>query len=497
VIAIINDQVLTEDGESMLLDQLVRRLPNMDSTLFAATNGADLLAYLDNMFAVPYPTVWQWRTTDISREIPASNPKIKYVRSVTVAVQFFGFREIGEKSQYHRLIDPVTMYGKDLLTGSESRIVQLLNWAVALRDWCSQNGLEVRPTTGGISAQLLTDPRFYPEARRKVPAATNEQVRGHLPGNHYYLDVEPSPEREYNAHYIDQHRAHHYHAKLIHFPHANHLYAYGNFHNVESGYYRNQPSPQFMGLYCLDLQLPEDAVAFSWLINEDLDDIAAGKLACRYLYTNELTHVLDMGYKILGIRAAWGSTHRDTGLNNLAAWACDQLDKHNDPVWLKPLLLSAYGCLACRGDHAETVFRIAKSGEEKTFATGKRRLTGLSTKRPHKLEPKIVNVLHRGMIEAATRSESIGLAQHLTLHGQRVIQIYADGVIAEASDDLPLPLLPEPWEVKHNLTHYQPLSRQALLSDQITRLPGIGHADLRAYNERRTIEHVIPQANTN
>jgi len=458
----------------------------MPSTLFAAQNGADLLSYLDNIFAVPYSSIWQWRTSDVSREMPSTNAKVKCIRKVTVAVQYFGFKNTDKRSGsvYHRLIDPVTMYGKpltDLIPGNKSKLVLLLEWAVTLRDWCIANDLEVKPTTGGISAQLLTDPRFYDKPRRKVPAATNDRAREHLPGNHYVLTVTPSPEHEYRVTYIDQRRAHHYHAQLVHFPHANHLYAFGNFHNLE-GYYREQPSSRFMGLYCLDLQAPSQGDYFSWL-----DD---RQLTRQFIYTNELTHLLDMGYKVVGIRAAWGSTHRDTGLNKLAAWACTQLDEYDNAQWLKPILLSAYGCLACRADHAEAVFRLAKKGTERTIATGRRRLTGIATKRPQKLEPGIVNVIQRGMIEAATRSESIGLAQHLACHSQNVLQIYADAVIIETDDDRSLPLLPEPWEVKQTLNHYQPLSKQAFIADGMSRLPGVSHIELKAYNARRTIEHV-------
>jgi len=483
VVAVVKDTVLTEDGESMLLDQLVRRLPPMQRTLFAATNGADLLAYLDNIFAIPYPTTWQWRTSDISRDVPSVGTV--RVRSVTVAVQWFGFRGNGHKGGiFHRLIDPVTMYRKsmsEIMAGDhKSKLAWLLKWAVTLRDWCIDNRLQISPTTGGIGAQLLTDPRFYPEARRKVPRQTNDRARDTLPGNHYCLEVIPSPEREYRVTYIDQHRAHHYHARLLKFPHANHLYALGNFHNLDK-FYREQPSPMFMGLYCLDLLAPRFGKHYSWLKGN-------GILERQFVYTNELPHLLDMGYLILGVRAAWGSTHRDSGLNRLAAWACDQLDRHDNAPWLKPVLLSAYGCLACKGDHAQTVFRLARRGEETTIATGKRRLTGIAVKRK-KLEPGITNVIHRGMIEAATRSESIGMAQHLILRGQRILQIYADAVLVEADDDRPLPLLPEPWEVKQTLNHYQPLSKQAFIADGMSRLPGVSHRDLLAYAERRTIGH--------
>jgi hypothetical protein len=343
-----------------------------------------------------------------------------------------------------------------------------------LRDFCAENNLEIRPTMGGISSQFLTDPRFYPNARRKVPAQTNDRAREHLPGNHYKLNVYPSPNRDYRALYIDQHRAHHYHAKLTHFPHADHLYAYGYFRNL-SRCYRDTVSPRFMGLYCLDLLAPSRGRHYSWLG-------MAREIKAAFVYTSELTHLLDMGYKVTGVRAAWGSHHQDTGLNKYAAWACEQLDRHADAPWLKPLLLSTYGTLACRPTYAEAVFKQAKRGTKTTMLTGRRSLTGTMVQRPQKLEPGIVNVIQRGMIEAATRSESIALAQYLEHKGQRILAIYADAVIIEQDDDRPLPLLFDPWEVKRTLNHYQPINTQAFTSDSMTRLPGVSQ-ELRQYRQ--------------
>jgi hypothetical protein len=461
----------------MTLDELTAQLPDMPRTLFATVGAADLLAHFDETFSVSHPAAWQWRVGDQQRRAYSTHPERKFRRAtrVTVAVYWFGFK--GSNPRYHRLIDPITMYGQrftKLWPGDEPEIVRLLHWAIALRDFCAENNLEVKPTLGGISAQLLTDPRFYPEPRRKVPAATNATVREQLPGNHYTLHVHPSPHRDYRATYIDQHRAHHYHAQHLRFPHADHLYAYGYFCNL-THYYREQPSPRFMGLYCLDLHAPRWGKAYSWL--------KRGDLTHQFVYTNELTHLLDMGYTVTGIRAAWGSHHRDAGLNKLAAWACEQLDQYHDARWLKPLLLATYGTLACRPTFAEAVFKQAKRGEEVLMLTGQRSLTGTMVKRPMKLEPGIANVLHRGMIEAATRSESVGFAQHLEHQHQRVLAIYADAVIIEADDDRPLSSLPDPWEVKRELNHYQPINLQAFISDGMTRLPGVSQ-EIRPYRQR-------------
>ena len=464
VAAIAGDEVLTEAGELLSLSELAEILPKWPSTIFATVGGADLLAILDDVYAQSHPAIWQWRIADNQRH---GTGRVRHARRVTLAVHFFGFKG-GKRypARFHKLIDPVTMYGHrptKILPGDEPEIVRLLRWAAGLRDWCAENNLEVKPTLGGISSQLLGDPRFYPDARRKVPAATNERARENLPGNHYHLSVTPSPGRSYNAYYLDQHRAHHYHARLLHFPHADHLYAYGHFRTL-GDYYREQPSPRFMGLMCLDLVAPVSGRHYSWL--------GRGRLTHQFVYSNEVTDLLDMGYRILGVRAAWGSTHRDTGLNRVADWCCDQLDQHIDARWLKPILLSTYGSLACRATDAEALFRLAKGGKEKLVLTGRRSLTGKLVHRPQKLEPGFVNVIQRGMIEAATRAESVSLARYLTHLGQRVLAIYADAVIVEVDDDRPLPPLFDPWQLKRELTHYQPENAQAYTSDQETKRPG-------------------------
>lgn len=468
VIAVVDDRVLTEDGETLLLDELVCRMPDLPSTLFAAAGAADLLAYFDNIFSMSHPAQWQWRVSEQKRRSYGRQLAQHRARSyrVTIAVHFFGFKNRSNK-HYHKLIDPITMYGKSLdkvYPGPESRLVRLLKWAITLRDFCAANNLDIRPTIGAISGQFLTDPRFYPNARRKVPAKTNARVREELPGNHYRLMVTASPDRTYTAIELDQHQAHHYHAQCTRFPHADHLYAFGCFHNL-SDCYTDHVNPNFLGLYCLDLKAPR-FFAHSWIKGH-------GKLERQFVYTNELPHLLDMGYGVLGVRAAWGSHHRDRGLNKFATWARTTLTEYDNPGWLKQLLLSTYGTLASRPTDAEAIFRLASGGEEITRPTGRRSLTGKAVHRKRKLEPGIANVLHRGMIEAATRTESIGMAQWLEHQGQRLLSIYADAVFIEDNENHSLPPIPEPWEVKRVHTHLRFYDVQAWESDQGRKMPGI------------------------
>lgn len=471
MIAVHGDEVLTEDGQIMTLTELIDNIPGREPTLFATVGGADLLARFSATFIIRYPACWQWRVSDHERLNFQSGTR--RTGRVTVAVHYFGFKN----ANFHKLIDPVTMHGQGLSRvwpTNDPPIVKVLRWAMAIQDFCMENDLNVKPTMGGISSQFLTDPRFYPNARRKVPSATNDVAREHLPGNHYFLNVRPSPIREYSAYYLDQHRAHHFQARHISFPDANHVYAYGHFKNLDR-FFRHSTSPHFYGLYCLDLEAP----ARGWFTYEWLN---RKNLTRQFIFSNELPHLYDQGYKVLGVRAAWGSHHRDGGLNKYASFATEQLDRYGDAPWLKPILLATYGTLACRRTYGAAVFRLVSRGEPTLLLTGAHTLNGRMTKRPFKLEPGIANVIQRGMIDAATRSESIGLSQWLTEQNQRVLSIYADAVMVEINEDRPLPSLPEPWRLKRELNHLRFINQQAFISDGMKRLPGVA-GELKEYRQ--------------
>ena len=483
VVAIHGSDTLDESGEVGSLDELIRRLPYQHPTLFTALGAAALLTKLNSIYLLRDPASWQWRVSVHERDLIRPDG-FKAATHVSTVVHYFGWKH----GNYHKLIDPISMYGHKLdkiWPGSVSpvqdenwqKLVKLLKWGITLRDFCSENNIDIRPTMGGISSQFLTDRRFYPRARRKVPTEINQRAREELPGNHYFLNVQPSSHENFTALYLDQHRAHHYHARTTLFPSADHLYAYGRFTDLGECT-QDKISPNFHGLYCLDLAPPIGVVPYSHL----------RELTKVFVFSNELQHLLDVGYKVVGVRAAWGSRMLDEGLNLYARWASEQLDRYHDAPWLKPLLLSAYGTLATRPRISEAIFRLAKAGETVSMTTGKRSLNGRLARATKKLEPGIANVLHRGMIEAATRSESIGLAQWLDYNGQRVLSIYADAVIVEQDDDKPLPVLPEPWRIKRELNHLQFINQQAFTSDGMTKLPGVSREAI-PYRQHRTPGH--------
>lgn len=462
IIVVARGRWINENGEPV-----PEYLPDMPSTLFVTIGAGDFVSQLDEVYAAAYPDSWQWHVSTQEKGIVQPGG-IRVAARVTTVVKQFGFKN----GNYHRIIDPVVMYGKkldDVWPGPGSLEARLMEWGQAIRDFCHENGMEVRPTIGSISGQFLTDRRFYANARRKVPRAINDRARENLPGNHYGLAVEPSPEREFTAWYVDQRRAHHYHAARTPLPDADNLYAHGRFTDLSlKGVSLGEIQDDFHGLYCVHMQVPENVHHRFWhWINPTAP--------YDFVFSNEIPLLLEMGYKINHVIAAWGSHDRDQGIARYANWADQQLDEHADAPWIKPLLLATYGTLATRPSWGEAVFRLAKRGQPATVYTGRRSLTGIQTHKPIKLEPGIANVIHRGMIEAATRAESIQLARTLADRGLRVLSIYADAVIVQQpkDDTRQLPPVPEPWRLKRTLNHLQFINQQAFISGEMTKLPGV------------------------
>lgn len=471
VIALYRDMAMSESGELISETVFLKNLPKMSSTLFIKLDAAGYIAELDAKFKRQYPGTWNCRFITKETSLMQPNGFYRPVREQVVC-HYFGWKTSGSGS-FHKILDPAIFLEKKLPNKDHEPYVRtLLDWGIALRDFCHENGIEVRATAGAVSGQFLTDPRFYPDARRKVPRATNDKIREVLPGNYYSLTPEPRPDREYTAHYLDQQRAHHYHAARIAFPNSNELYAYGRFVDVAACVFPDVWD-SFHGIYCLDLLVPETRKVPRW-IRDILDHHATEStpITKRYVYSNEIPALLDWGYRVVGVRAAWGSHKLDTGLNTYAVWASSQLEAHPHTPWLKRLFLATYGVLAITPRDSVSLYSRAKKGELATVRVGSTTFTGYRLQQRTKLEPRLANVLHRGMIEAACRIESIGYADYLENHGYNVLSIYSDAVIIEADESLPIPVQPDPWRMKRTLTHLRFLNTQAYMSAEEDKIPG-------------------------
>lgn len=460
---------------------------------------ADLsVAYADD-------AMWQYRVTPIKREYIGNDPTRARRKIHDTIVNYFGWkgssyktatgRKSNRKGHWHYPVDPTLFCNtpiRDLVGGVEP--LDLLAWGQDLREWCAANDLHASPTAGGLGGQLLRDPRWYPEPRRKVPRATNARARAALPGNYYRLLHKPH--EPVDAVYIDMSGAHHYAASTITFPCANHLYARGRFHTPDTtdtpvprerlwapaGSARYLHVVESHGL--LHIQLASPALKPDQFPPPYMETLGRRRA---WIFTNELPMITALGGEIEGIDAAWTSYSTDAGLNAYAAWAITETATMTPARkrWCKVVLLATYGNLAARARATEFAYRTANGGIPREYPAGPLVLPAQAHLSDTEREVPTVNVIHRGMIEAEQRQLTLGLARELSLRGQTVLSIYADAVIVKAG--VPLPLLPPPWRVDATLTRLRFATPTAFTSAERTKLPGIAREDADRW---RRIAHI-------
>lgn len=471
------------------------------ASIVIAPNAAHLLADLDVLYSDN--AMWQYRVTPVKRETYNPDPTRRRRRTADTIVNYFGWKgtsyESGKRSNrkghWHYPLDPNLFSAtpiRDLLGGTEP--MDLLHWGQDIREWCHTNNLHPSPTAGGLGGQLLRDPRWYPEARRKVPRATNARARQVLPGNYYkLLWPEHTP---VDATYVDMSASHHHAAARVVFPSSNQLFARGNFHTSDtddtpvsrnelwapSGTNRCNLLLRSYGLLYVQLNVPTlKAEQFPPPYMEH-----SGRRRA-WIYTNELPMIRKLGAEIEGIDAAWTSYECDTGLNEYAAWALSETATMSPQRkrWCKVVLLATYGNLAAKARTMEFAYRTANGGTPVEYPAGPHVISAVAHVGEMEREIPTVNVIHRGMIEAEQRTLSLDLARDLAERGHCVLSIYADAVIVKS--DRALPLLPPPWRVDAHLTRLRYFSATAFHSAERSKLPGIPKEDAERW---RRIAHI-------
>lgn len=493
--------LMERTGEVREIADLIANLRNEPPSLFVVSNMSWLLLAMHQEYE-QNPS-WQYRVTPVRREYHSFNGKVRgrRVRTNDTVVNYFGFRpQKKKKGHWHYALDPVVfarVRSGDLLEGDAPYLLRLLTWGQDVRAWCQAQELRITPTAGGLAGQLLRDPRFYPEARRKVPKATNSRARHALPGNHYQLMVRENS--THDALYLDMTSAHHNAAAEIAFPSANGLLARGAFKTTdptdttvpESDPWLTHKDPAYPavmrshGLLCLRLAVPKIAETRfppPWAATP------GRRLA--WIYSNELPLLDELGIVVEGVEAAWTSFATDPGLNRYAAFALGEIATMNErrKRWAKPTLLSTYGILAAKPKVQEFAYLRAEHGIRKKYPAGHGFLPVLVNASHHELEPQTANVIHRGMIEAETRKRCLDLARFLTGQGCTVLAIYADAVFVKASDQLPL--LPPPWSVKSTCTRLTFFNSTSFHSAEMTRLPGIPREGLERVRRLESIRRI-------
>lgn len=393
-------------------------------------------------------------------------------------VSFFGFRDEHGNTWYHYIVAPIRYTRaslNELIPGEQPEISKLYEWGQSLYNFAQRHELKLSGSAGGVAAQLLRDKKFYPADRRKVPVATNERAREALPGNHY--EMRGVIKRVYaSAIYYDQQNAHHWAAEKLDLPHADWLYARGYFHDKRE--WCTPGSPEFeytvrqeRGLLYARVWVPKhisNSYLPPWAGKGGFNDV--------YIYTNEIPLLESLGVEIRYLYAAWTSPTIDKGIRKYSQWAQKQIKENpQDKLWLKSMLLAAYGVLASKPRLYEFGYYRAK-GTPQSFNLGPHEIHIIRTSTKKKNQLPIANVIQRGMIEAETRKLSIELARQFEKEGHTVISIYADGVIVK-DDKQQFPLLPAPWRASHRLRFLAFTDTTSFESDLLTKMPGRKRVD--------------------
>ena len=494
IIAVGREGVWTEiHGEVFPREGLPHLLVTHPKSILAVENAPALLKWLNQVFEDN--DAWNWRVTPIERKVYRQHKRNRPTQTVDAVVNYFGFHYGRGKSNYHYPIDTLTFLPGAKGATVSNRLAELVPWAIDVREFCRENGLKIGSTSGGLAGQLLRDPRFFPTPRRKIPKATNARAREHLPGNHYELLV-PENTTHQNALYLDMKSAHHYAASKVTFPDPNRMYGRGHFRNpptevsgepwAKHGTMKFRNIMRTHGLLLLRVEIPNHFLQTKDVFLPPFLRKPGGS-ALVYVYSNELPMLEFFRVPVSGIEAAWTASTCSGDLNSYASWASAQASTM-DPkrkAWAKPTLLAAYGLLAARPRAREFGYRRANSGVPTTYMTAGGPLDVQALRTSRELESPVVNVILRGMIEAEVRKEVLNLATELKAHGAQVLALYADSVIV--SSDSPLPLLPEPWEVKTELTRLTFFNPVSFSADQMTKLPGIpqSHVDHVLSTRRR------------
>lgn len=475
-----------------------------DPARFAADNDGHIWIVDDPVWLLNTMVTAHGEHPDFNYQIVTSEDN-EPVRIVKSRITRFGFRCKHEKDTperdscpYRRRRAMHSVWTPHDLSPNPGKILtdyshaSLLELAIDIRAWCAEQNVPLPSTLAGIANALLRDPRFWPEARGRVPRRTNENVRKFLPGVYSELRA-TKHEYNRNAVALDQKTAYHRAAQEVPTPDPTSLFARGYFNCPDTA-----PlwAPKGTELYARTIGQPGIVyvqVNVQHLLKNQVRPPACnqpGQYRCG-LWTNEIPLCEQNGVQIEGIFAAWTANKADEGLPRYGAFAAREITSASEyrKRWLKPTLHALYGLLATRPRHVKIGYLRSASQRE-----GVARI-GFSHEFPVKqsdlgiIQPVTANVAALGVLQAEIRKRSLQLARVLLEAGAEVLHIHADGLHVNGD----LPLIPDEWKVEP-LSHLYYIDKQSWVSDEGDHLPGRDER-LRVETTRRLARLHPPRVN--
>lgn len=450
-----------------------------DPSVFVTLDSSYLLSVLDDALS-DLPPVTVTKRDGTVEYVPPWNYKLVRTgnreetgRAERVRLDRFGCRMDGRRRQAMHLVwSPGEMSPSgDVSYLGGAKLDELMAWAVDFRQFHMDNNMPLSTTFSGVAAKLLRDARFYPDARRQVPRATNERAREFLPG--VYQESRAKSNRKYNGVSLDQSKAYHMIAQEVPLPDSNTLFARGYFPDpfaadmywCEPGdelYARTvaQPGLIFIGAHST---IKGKSKPF---IPPAMDFHGFRKIA---VWTNELPMMQELGLQVEGVYAALTSTLRDEGIRKYGAYALSAILGADAmrASWLKPTLHAAYGILGARPRHIRMGFKHGK-GDRMDYILGARVFNVAHVETRQKLQPPTANVVQLGVLQSEVRRRTLALANALRDCGVEVTHVHADGL--HAMGQLPL-TVPNSWTAAP-VSNLKYIDRVSWTSDQGDCLPG-------------------------
>lgn len=336
--------------------------------------------------------------------------------------------------------------------------------------WHRDNNIPMGNTISSVGSKLLTDERFWPESRGRVPRATNRILRSELPGVEQSIHTNTC-ERIPQAVAFDQRRSYHKVAQGVPTPSPDDLYAKGYFQDPEDTRIWIQPDTVLYkrtisepgSIHVMATSRPKRGGEYrpaKW------DFTGYQKL---HLWTNEVEDAIKTGITIHGIVCARTSESPDIGIATYGKWAEQQIDKADGTraAWLKPALHSLYGILGSRttlcATHSTNI-----AGKSSLYFAGSQYDCDTNERVS---EHPCTNVATLGVLQAEMRARTNRKASELQKNGFTILHTHADGLHATPPIQPELRSIDPIWseELRSNLVY---LDRVSWLSGEGHTLPG-------------------------